>query len=80
MRSPCGKRSLVAWLAAALLLGAGAAGAADLAYPSAETVEPLAPGTSVPSATVYTVRGAPVDLSKAVRDTGALLVFYRGGW
>ena len=56
------------------------AGAADRVYPSAEAVEPLAPGSSVPSVTVSTVGKATVDLSEVVRDQGALLVFYRGGW
>ncbi len=64
----------------ALLIGASVAGAADRVYPSPEAVEPLAPGSSVPSVTVSTVGGAPVDLSEVVRDRGALLVFYRGGW
>jgi hypothetical protein len=64
----------------ALLVGASVAAAADRVYPTAEAVEPLAAGSSVPSVTVSTVGGAPVDLSKVVRDRGALLVFYRGGW
>jgi len=49
-------------------------------YPDAASVEPLAPGARVPSVTVRTVAGEPVDLAAAVRDRGALLVFYRGGW
>ncbi len=70
---------ICAWIVV-LLLGAGAAAAADRAYPSAEAVVPLTPGVVVPSVTVRSVRGAPVDLSEVVRDKGALLVFYRGGW
>lgn len=49
-------------------------------HPDAASVRPLAPGARVPSATVRTVAGEPVDLAAAVRDRGALLVFYRGGW
>ena len=64
---------------AALLLAAGAA-AGGRVYPAAEAVEPLAPGARVPSVGVQTVLGEPVDLADLVRDQGALLVFYRGGW
>jgi hypothetical protein len=49
-------------------------------YASAEDVQPLAVGERVPPARVVTVRGEPVDLADVVREHGALLVFYRGGW
>ncbi len=62
------------------LMMTGAAGAADRVYPTAEAVEPLAPGARVPSAPVQTVRGEPANLADLVRERGALLVFYRGGW
>jgi hypothetical protein len=62
--------------AAALALGASA----QTAHPSPEAATPLAPGRAVPSAGVRTVTGEPVDLTDLVRDEGALLVFYRGGW
>ncbi len=65
---------------ATLLIAASVATAADRVYPTAEAVEPRAPGSSVPSVTIRTVGGAPVDLLEVVRDRGALLVFYRGGW
>ena len=65
---------------AALLLAAGAWAAPGQVHPSAEAVQPLAPGQTVPSVRVRTVDGAPVDLAEAIRGTGALLVFYRGGW
>jgi hypothetical protein len=64
----------------ALLIASSVASGADRVYPTAEAAEPLAVGSSVPSVTVSTVAGLPVDLSEAVRETGALLVFYRGGW
>jgi hypothetical protein len=64
----------------ALLIAASAASAADRVYPTAEAAEPLAVGSSVPAVTVNTVAGESVDLSELVRDRGALLVFYRGGW
>jgi len=64
----------------AMLISASVAAAADRVYPTAEAVEPLTPGSSVPSVTVSSVRGKSVELSEIVRDRGALLVFYRGGW
>ncbi len=73
-----------AWLLSAaiavVLLSTGAVRAGDRVFPTADAVEPLAPGTRVPSARVETVRGDPVDLVEVVRNSGALLVFYRGGW
>jgi hypothetical protein len=60
-----------------LLLAAAVAGRV---YPTAEAVEPLAPGARVPSVRVQTLLGEPVDLADLVREQGALLVFYRGGW
>jgi len=50
------------------------------AYPSAEAVKPLAVGASVPHVEVRSVAGEGVDLAQLVRERGALLVFYRGGW
>ncbi|MFK7897758.1 MAG: hypothetical protein AB8G23_18125 [Myxococcota bacterium] len=49
-------------------------------YPNAESVEPVAVGSRVPSAEIRDVDGAEVDLAKLVEESGALLVFYRGGW
>jgi len=49
-------------------------------YPSPDAVQPLPPGSRVPSATLRTVTGEPVDLASLVAERGALLVFYRGGW
>jgi ABC-type glycerol-3-phosphate transport system substrate-binding protein len=67
-------------LAALLVLAACVASDEDRVYPNAEAVEPLTPGSLVPSVTVTTVHGDPLDLAGLVRDRGALLVFYRGGW
>jgi len=63
-----------------LLLVAAIAGAAGTVHPTAEDAEPLAVGARVPSVRVETVLGEAVDLAGVVRDHGALLVFYRGGW
>ncbi len=71
---------LLCCAALATLMTIGAADAVDRVYPTAEAVVPLAPGARVPSATVQSVRGEPVDLAELVRESGALLVFYRGGW
>jgi hypothetical protein len=65
---------------AGVLLIAGLAAAADSIYPNAEATQPLQPGASVPSVSVRAVDGSSVDLSKLVSKSGALLVFYRGGW
>jgi len=69
-----------ALIVAALLVTAGSAFAEGRVYSSAEAVKPLAPGATVPSAQVESLDGDPVDLAELVRDRGALLVFYRGGW
>ena len=67
------------WVAAILLIAA-VAHAADPVYPNAEAAQPLQPGAAVPSVSIRAVDGSIVDLSKLVRKSGALLVFYRGGW
>jgi hypothetical protein len=79
------RRLLPALLVGALtvattLLISGTAGAGGQVYPSPEAVKPLQPGARVPSVKVEPVRGEPVDLAERVREQGALLVFYRGGW
>jgi len=56
------------------------AGAGAKVYDSPEAVKPLQPGARVPSVQVAPVRGEPIDLTERVREQGALLVFYRGGW
>jgi hypothetical protein len=69
----------VGW-AAGLLLIAGLATAGNPVYPNAEAAQPLQAGAAVPSVNVRAVDGSTVDLSKLVSESGALLVFYRGGW
>jgi hypothetical protein len=64
----------------AFLLVAAAAHGEGRVYASASAVEPLAPGSRVPSVRVETPRGEPVDVADLVRESGALLVFFRGGW
>ena len=66
--------------AAALLLASSAALAGDRVYDAPDAVRPLATGSRVPSVRLKTVAGEPLDLAEAMRDRGALLVFYRGGW
>jgi hypothetical protein len=72
-------RAAAGW-AAGLLLIAGQAAAENPVYPSAEAAKPLQPGASVPSVSVRAIDGSTADLSQLVSKTGALLVFYRGGW
>ena len=74
-----GASASAGWLTGLLLI-AGLATAADSVFPSAESAQPLQPGTSVPSVSIRAVDGSAVDLSKLVSQSGALLVFYRGGW
>ena len=74
------RASASAGWAAGLLLIAGLATAANSIYPNAEAAQPLQPGAAVPSVSVRAVDGSAVDLSKLVSKSGALLVFYRGGW
>jgi hypothetical protein len=63
-----------------LLLAVCAGETEDRVYESPGAVEPLVPGRRVPSIRVVTVGGDPIDLAEQLRDRGALLVFYRGGW
>ncbi len=65
---------------AAMVLFSVAAAAADRVYPNAEAAEPLKPGSPAPSVALQSLDGESVDLLKLLRDQGALLVFYRGGW
>jgi hypothetical protein len=53
--------------------------AADV-HPDAASARPLAPGSSVPSAEITSIDGKTVDIADLTRESGALLVFYRGGW
>ena len=62
------------------LLAATGAQAEGRVYASPDAVEPLAVGARVPSVQVTSVGGERVDLRALVRERGALLVFYRGGW
>jgi hypothetical protein len=78
---PAPERCAIASIALGALIALSAvAGAAGRVYDSAAEVEPLAVGADVPSVRVTSVKGISVDLSALVRDRGALLVFYRGGW
>lgn len=62
-----------------LLAFAWTAHAGDV-YPDAASARPLEVGASVPSAQVASVDGKRIDLADLTRESGALLVFYRGGW
>ena len=70
----------IAAAAALSLLAAGTPHAAGRVHSSPEAVQPLAPGQQVPKVDVRTVRGKRVGLADALKESGALLVFYRGGW
>lgn len=49
-------------------------------YPNAESVQPRSVGEPVPNVTIQTIDGNSVDLAGLLEESGALLVFYRGGW
>lgn len=84
MHSEMRERRPLDLLAAALLALVAASTACgsseDPAPASPDAVRPLAVGAAVPAVVVRDVTGEPVDLAEAVREQGALLVFYRGGW
>jgi hypothetical protein len=80
MRAPRFAAPILSAALAAAALAGGCGEANGRVYATAEAVEPLSPGAGVPSVRVLTVRGEPVDLAGLVRDRGALLVFFRGGW
>lgn len=80
MRAPRFAVPIASSTLAVALLAVGCGEAGGGVYPTAEAVEPLSAGASVPSVRVHTVRGEPVDLAGLVRERGALLVFFRGGW
>lgn len=68
-------------LAVALHGGWASAQSADDSIPaSAEQVQPLAVGASVPVLTLQTADGKAVDLRKAIAKKPTVLIFYRGGW
>lgn len=69
-------------LAALVLVFAFAlpASAANDAAKSPNEVQPLLVGTTIPSVTVQTIDGEPVDLLEDARKKPSILVFYRGGW
>ena len=46
----------------------------------ATQVRPLGVGERLPRASIRTIDGADVDLAGLAAESGALLVFYRGGW
>ena len=76
-RPPLRRATLLALLALAAGLPALAGGRV---HGAAEEVQPLAAGAEIPAMPVTSVRGEPIDLAARVRERGALLVFYRGGW
>lgn len=72
-------RILAVGVTAAMIAG-NAQGERTDVHSSPYDVEPLQPGASVPNVAVENVTGELVDLAELVRESGALLVFYRGGW
>jgi hypothetical protein len=76
---PRAVRSLIIIVAAILLSGSARADRTEV-FSSPHDVEPLQPGDHVPTVAVETIRGRLVNLADLVRESGALLVFYRGGW
>ena len=71
---------IAAVAAAAAGFAGGAQGDVTSVHSSAHAIQPLQPGSQVPTVAVETIGGELVDLAALVRESGALLVFYRGGW
>jgi len=74
------RRAFLSGLSLALGLLAGAAAAAQAVHPSPADTRPLQAGSKVPAVRVESLTGGTVDLAELTRESGALLVFYRGGW
>ena len=47
---------------------------------SANLVNPILIGSKVPSVTLTTMDGQPLNLAEAVQEKPTVIVFYRGGW
>ena len=47
---------------------------------SAEEIRPLLVGTKIPDGKLVTADGESLDLTAAVKEKPAVLMFYRGGW
>ena len=71
---------ILAFGAVAVLIAHGARADRTEVFGSPYDIEPLQPGARVPTVAVETVHEELVDVAGLVRETGALLVFYRGGW
>jgi hypothetical protein len=64
----------IAWLPASSVW------ATDRVHRDAASVQPLPVGAAVPAAPLRTPDDEPTDLARVLAGSGALLVFYRGGW
>ena len=63
------------------LLGVAATHAQTQPLPSSgKQVRPLLVGASLPAAQLTADDGTPFDLTAALADKPAVVVFYRGGW
>ncbi len=61
--------------------GEGKPGSVDRRIaPSADQIQPLLIGATVPSVQVVTADGEAVDLKEIVSGQPTILIFYRGGW
>jgi len=54
--------------------------AAGVVASSAEKINPLKVGATIPNARLQTVAGDKVGLKNLVKEKPALIIFYRGGW
>ena len=67
------------FLFAGLLTTTWAAQASEV-YPDAVSTRALEVGAKLPSVQITAIDGKQVELAELTRESGALLVFYRGGW
>ncbi len=47
---------------------------------SPQKIHPILVGTRIPALTLTNLDGSPYDLSGAISEKPAVLIFYRGGW
>ena len=52
----------------------------DAVAPSAEGINPILVGSTIPTVTLTDVNNRPFDLMEAAKSKPTILVYYRGNW
>ena len=74
---------VITWIFVICICSISAAWAADQEPAIADTQEeirPLLVGAHIPSVTLTSSDGTPVNLNEVVAKQPSILIFYRGGW